>query len=96
LSWATKRGRIDTMILIGSDQRMRRMYRSLAGHLGIPCEEIAPDRFPCLHFDATAQAAVVHSVPELIDRIVSRGCAIPPKGAHDAGWSRLWRILEAA
>jgi hypothetical protein len=96
LSWAEKRRQIDTMILIGSDRKMRRMYRSLAGYLGIPCEEIAPDRVPCLHFDAMGRAALVHSVSELIDQIVSRGCAISFKGAHDAGWSRLWRILEAA
>jgi hypothetical protein len=96
LDWVGKRGRIGTLLLVGSDRRMRRIYRSFATNLGIPCEEIAPDRFPFLHVGARGQPAIVRSLPHLVDRLLAFGCAVPAKEAHDTGWSRFWRLLEAA
>ncbi|HVB15528.1 MAG TPA: glycosyltransferase [Stellaceae bacterium] len=96
LSWAATVGRISTLLLVGSDLRMRRLYHAAAGYLEIPCEEAALERFPFLHRDAGGQTELVHSTPQLLRRILSHGSGVSPSDTHDAGWSRIWQILEAA
>lgn len=96
LSWAATTGRVGTIILIGSDQRMLRLHRAIASYLNVPCEEIAPEWLPRLHRDAEGQVMLVRSVPELVERILLRGSDTQAPYTHDAGWSTVWRVLEAA
>lgn len=96
LSWAATVGGVSSMILLGSDLRMRRLYRAAAGYLQIPCDEASLDRFPLLHSDAAGQVVLVHSVPQLLERILSQGSAKLPDDTQDGGWSTIWQTLEAA
>lgn len=96
LSWAATVGRIGRMILIGSDQRMLGLYRAVAAYLKLPCDEIASGRFPFLHSDAQGQTVLVNSVPGLLERLLSFGSEARAAYTHDAGWSVVWRTLEAA